>query len=762
MERDIAKQDLQAAVKFGTKERQVGPRGEIRWMYKFADVVFITDQTSTQEITSWVMPACGVDLEKFPITADLQREHDLAQETLADMSTWTSHSVVVVDQSGSMRNTDATGGVTRSDLTWLMLAIIMVGRQLKTGERKSTDAFSLVDMRDTGEVLLRAQPYDWILYNKLVDFLRTSTPLGPGNYIPALTAAERLLFLNKYGGCALMLTFLSDGRPSDKAKKGEGSVERKLSYECSKRISKIASRLGGRLTVGFIALGNHDLDAFVLLKSMLQAAKEYGCNCFFQPPSLSAKDLANSLTWLSSSVTSTMVQMTDVATKHQRQCKRFIKETLAEVGATNHVTDKWTVVPMKTNTVIGSDGDISIHRSIVRTKWAQSNMRRDGRSGWLTYRVEDIFRSKSAVGVAFKNRWFGEGAERLVKEFREYDTNLKFVGPAMVAKDSKYIINKDDKNDEREFHRVFIKTQQKAQQLAEIFNRKLESLHQLKGINFPRIEFLECSVYMLQTPSDRRGYLVEKMLDIKRFKYTKWNDNAGRVMTQSSIQPIPETVSFPDNFHIPICETKHVLTLDPILEECSDPGSSCDEFDDGDKLEIDGNEPRGLSRVKRRKNEEDSEDGLSSEEDFTDGFEDDAVAIDFSSRRSIGQQLGIKGRWGGTLIIDEIETNVDKDASFETEDIPQAFSCFTYLISNRNLLVCDLQGVLNTDRSPPIFELTDPVIHRRTSNCRGRKFGRTDKDLTGIHDFFKTHQHNNLCRMLRHQYPKKTVWANTY
>lgn len=296
MERDIAKEDLQAAVQFGVKEPTFGPRGDKRWKYTFADVVFITDETSTKEITSWVLPACGVDLEKVPVTVDMIRKHHLAVRSLADKSTWTSHSVVVIDQSGSMRKTDATGGVTRSDLTWLTLAVVMVGKKLKSDERKSTDVFSLVDMRDTGKVLLHAQPYDWILYNKLVELLRTTAPLGAGNYLPALDAAKELLFSNRYGGCALMLTFLSDGRPSDRAQKGVGSGSLKVSSYCCKRIGTIASRLGSRLTVGAIALGKQDLGEFSVLNAMLQTAKEYGCNCFFQPPSLCAKDLANSLT----------------------------------------------------------------------------------------------------------------------------------------------------------------------------------------------------------------------------------------------------------------------------------------------------------------------------------------------------------------------------------------------------------------------------------------------------------------------------------
>ena len=46
------------------------------------------------------------------------------------------------------------------------------------------------------------------------------------------------------------------------------------------------------------------------------------------------------------------------------------------------------------------------------------------------------------------------------------------------------------------------------------------------------------------------------------------------------------------------------------------------------------------------------------------------------------------------------------DYHFSLEDIPQAFSHFTHNASGMNFLVCDLQGVLNTKETPPVFELT--------------------------------------------------------
>ena len=106
-------------------------------------------------------------------------------------------------------------------------------------------------------------------------------------------------------------------------------------------------------------------------------------------------------------------------------------------------------------------------------------------------------------------------------------------------------------------------------------------------------------------------------------------------------------------------------------------------------------------------------------------------------------------------IIAESEEEEDSEYDSENEveeevihhlDIPQAFSHFTYRYTKRRLLVCDLQGVLNS--SPPLFELTDPVIHFRSKRGRRNLFGRTNRGRKGINDFFRSHKCSALCRML--------------
>jgi hypothetical protein len=54
-----------------------------------------------------------------------------------------------------------------------------------------------------------------------------------------------------------------------------------------------------------------------------------------------------------------------------------------------------------------------------------------------------------------RNQIFGEGAERIVSKFREFDVTGKFFGPWMVAKQNRFI----DDEDHAKFHRSFCSTQ---------------------------------------------------------------------------------------------------------------------------------------------------------------------------------------------------------------------------------------------------------------------------------------------------------------
>jgi len=94
---------------------------------------------------------------------------------------------------------------------------------------------------------------------------------------------------------------------------------------------------------------------------------------------------------------------------------------------------------------------------------------------------------------------------------------------------------------------------------------------------------------------------------------------------------------------------------------------------------------------------------------------------------------------------------------FKPSDYLQAFSHFTYLFTNRKVLVCDLQGVYNTDSVPPTFELSDPAIHYRSKKGRNMVFGRTDKGQKGIQLFFNSHKCTGICKIMELS-KKNTHW----
>eukprot|EP01052_Picozoa_sp_SAG31_P053046 SAG31_NODE_13401_length_872_cov_0.855110_1_plen_166_part_01 len=137
-QRGIQKRDLQRAVLHGRRERTYGPGGyrhrQPRWKYTYEGIVYITDDTSREEITSWRLDAYPeVLLEVYPepiaidrvtITMPMQAAHRLAVRNIAtNPAGWTSHTVLVVDQSGSMRKHDMADCASRSDAVWVSLAL---------------------------------------------------------------------------------------------------------------------------------------------------------------------------------------------------------------------------------------------------------------------------------------------------------------------------------------------------------------------------------------------------------------------------------------------------------------------------------------------------------------------------------------------------------------------------------------------------------------------------------------------------------------
>lgn len=143
-----------------------------------SSVVCITDDTWRREVTSY--PAGGsdfLDLQYHPISEEMEEKHHQAAHTIfLRPASWTSHTVVVVDQSGSMRKDDVAGGVSRSDAVWVTLASTFIKAQLESGESAATDVMSVILMGEEAELVVDRKPMDWLLYNLIVRQRRLSEP----------------------------------------------------------------------------------------------------------------------------------------------------------------------------------------------------------------------------------------------------------------------------------------------------------------------------------------------------------------------------------------------------------------------------------------------------------------------------------------------------------------------------------------------------------------------------------------------------------
>jgi hypothetical protein len=496
--------------------------------------------------------------------------------------------VIVVDQSGSMRESDVVGTRSRSDAVWVTLALDVIGNQLRSGNGTSSDIVTIIGMNDIGSWLVNKKPLDWILFNEVVNLGRYSKPRSHGHYIPALDLASAALFSNLHGQCALVLTLLSDGRPSDHTSACGGSVTEQL----VEKIGTIASHFGRRLSVGMIGFGTAPGE-FATLKAMSNAAKDYGSIGTFEHVSLSTGALGKAMSSLTTTLTNTKTEMTVFGGSVQRTVRQVTREHR-------------------------SAGVFDDRSETDNSKWWEYND--FSRFVWGSGHQKDKMKKVSpidprAFGVAMKIPIIGEGAERMVHKFREYDAKGNFVGPYLVAKESRFtedVESATSLDQRKSFHQTFLATQSRAQTLAHRFNDKMKGF---PGERQPQVTFLACSVYTVNDPKHGNiGVLVEKRLDPAHYK--KYNSNNGYVREDSD------------------------------------------------------------------------------------------------------------------------------------SDLLQAFSHFTHNLTKRKLLVCDLQGVLDTSKNPHVFELTDPVIHNHSKQGHRHVYGRTDRGPKGISEFFHSHTCNDICKRL--------------
>ena len=329
-QRNIGVRALKAALKYGTRTRTSVP-GRSKYIYN--GITFIVNDATKREITSF---ATALDLPPRHISNAMYEKHAWARRQIHERPDefCKSHSVILVDISGSMRNSDVQSARSRLGAVWHALCEDFIKNRIETGNAGAADAISIILMGETAQLhpYLHNVPTDWVTYNQVLEIFRDGriTPRGHGCYRPALAMAEKILTQYDSSSCALVLAIMSDGRPSDSALYG-GSYDDNTKSIAS-YVASLSSKLGKRLTVSAVGMGS--ANQFETLKTMTEEAENHESKGLFQVPSMSSSSIAAAISSIATSLTETQTDMTS-----QRMVRKMIRENRKQLPVLTEAVD---------------------------------------------------------------------------------------------------------------------------------------------------------------------------------------------------------------------------------------------------------------------------------------------------------------------------------------------------------------------------------------------------------------------------------------
>ncbi len=332
-QRNIPRRDVQVAIKYGRKQRH--PTNPNLCIYRYNGKKHVISEEESRRLVTTMVST--IDLQPKDVSPQEMQLHDqhyniihkkipfTCNQTNQTSATWKSHSILIVDKSGSMRESDVNGCRTRLGAVWLSLAQDFVEHRLNIGTASGMDVVSVILMGEKAELIIDRHPTNTILYNRIVKLFWDSEradeaysrgqrcipglirPSGHGCYGPSLRKAEEMLdeFDEGDAECALHILLLSDGKPSDgyllfESTNGNGTRtgtrrgdNRKLTAEeraerkakvsnahtdASKTlqdcVEKIASKYGRRFNFSAIGMGHKK--EYDCLKTLVVSATNYG------------------------------------------------------------------------------------------------------------------------------------------------------------------------------------------------------------------------------------------------------------------------------------------------------------------------------------------------------------------------------------------------------------------------------------------------------------------------------------------------------
>ena len=523
-ERSITKPELQAAVKHGRREQaNPSPTGQKRIKFTHKGVCYITDATGRHEITSWRLD------ESEP--AVVAGEHDEAVG-------YTTHAVLIVDNSGSMRQGDVTGFDTRTEAVYECLARDFVEPQLQSGGGGGTCVVTLIEMSDTAKVVLQRRPLDAALAACMRERGRLRAR-NHGNFLPALDCALDVLQADESNGARLLLLFLSDGAPSDQqdmacahgvqvwnvdrkadpklghTSKGAGwycrqRVLERVGRECVERVEKLGDLFGrDRTIISTVAFGSAQED-FATLQKMSEALPRNS----FQKLGLNAAQLHTAFTSLTSSLTTLRTEGGSQLSLESRG-KQVVKHLAKRDDVNQMLSEKdgWYLYSA------AEDDWGEPQRCLAKYVWHTQS-----RS------MMPVPFSKGADGLAFFETPFAEGREKYAYKCTEIrGLNTTRDGSCYSERVGTLLVGKESSSKDRlglKFLKDALRIQSEASQLARRFNDRLR-----RSAAFD-VTFAKCALYECRDETYPEGVAWVLAEEELVGKYTKWNNNAGGVLPQ--------------------------------------------------------------------------------------------------------------------------------------------------------------------------------------------------------------------------------------
>jgi hypothetical protein len=139
----IPRRTIQAAIKHGKKSQH--PSGDPNLLvYHYQGQKHVITKDERRLVTTMVLT---IKLEQKTIYGTEFDNHERSMNIIHNQKkvvTWNSHSVLIVDRSGSMRNSDVNGARTRLGAVWMAIAEDFIKHRLKAGMASSLVSKSII------------------------------------------------------------------------------------------------------------------------------------------------------------------------------------------------------------------------------------------------------------------------------------------------------------------------------------------------------------------------------------------------------------------------------------------------------------------------------------------------------------------------------------------------------------------------------------------------------------------------------------------